>query len=135
MRLQEFETHMDPEIAAVYEKMSAYEVRDLYYTVRDSTVFVVSTFLSVLFAYLAVAHFAAKKLSLFEILAITVAYSVFAMFLFSGVVGSLISLSNIQEFLNGTRFPIVDVGFPVFLFICWLASLVYMYLECGKGDS
>lgn len=126
---------MDPDTVAFYREMSSYEITDLYYTIRDSAVFVVSTFMTVLFAYLAVAHFVARKLETFEVTAISLIYSIFSLFLFSGVVGSMISLSNIQEFLSGTKFLIVDIGFPIFLFVCWLASLFYMYREHRRGAT
>lgn len=123
---------MDPEVVEFYRQMSNYEIVDLYYTVRDSTVFVVSTFMSVLFAYLAVAFFAAKKLSTFEAIGVSLIYSVFSLFLFSGVYASIMAMSRIQQFLSGIRFEIVDVGFPVFLLLCWLSSLVYMYKQRSR---
>lgn len=124
---------MDPETVAFYQAMSSYEITDLYYTIRDSAVFVVSTFMTVLFAYLAVAHFVGHKLTAFEVVALSLIYSIFSMFLFSGVVGSMMSLSNIQQFLNGTKFLIVDIGFPAFLFVCWFTSLLYMYRKHHGG--
>ena len=126
---------MDGETIAFYQQMSSYEITDLYYTVRDSAVFVVSTFMSVLFAYLATAHFVGKNLSTIEVIAISIIYSVFSMFLFSGIFGSMQTLSNIQEILKGTRFLVVDLGFPVFLVVCWLASLCYMVKTRRGGDT
>ena len=129
------EKPVEPESVEFYRQMSTYEISDLYYTTRDSTVFVVSTFLTVLFAYLAVAFLAAKKLSTFEVVGISLIYSVFTLFLFSGVYASMLELSNIQQFLSGTKYEIVDIGFPAFLVVCWASSLMYMYQRRREADT
>ncbi len=127
---------MDPETIEFYRQMSAYEIADLYYTTRDSTVFVVSTFMGVLFAYLAAAYIAANRLSVFETTGISIIYSVFTLFLISGVVSSMIDLSDIQLYLTGTKYEIVDYGFPSFLVVCWISSLIYMYQQRrGAGEN
>lgn len=130
------ETKVNPEALEIYANMSSYKVAGLYYTVRDSAVTVTTTFMSALFAYLALVHFAANSLSKFQVIAVSAIYSVFTFSLLTGVYSSMITLGNIDFVLNGDSGPIaaaVTYGFPVLLIASWVISILFMYQERKKS--
>jgi hypothetical protein len=125
---------MDPEVVAFFERMSGYEQADLYYTTRDSTILLVTTFMSALFAYIAVAHIAAKQFTGFQTIAISLIYSLFVMFLLSGIFPSMEALHNLTMFLFGDAYAFTIYGFPTLLLLSWVVSLLFMYQARKRED-
>ncbi len=129
---------MNSEALEIYGTMTTYEVVDLYYTARDSTVMVTTTFMSALFAYLAVAHFVSERLTRFQVVAISSIYTLFSFSLLSGIYSSMLDLAAIELYLLGsttTLSEIVTYGFPTLLVVSWAVSILFMYQERGSVDT
>lgn len=88
---------MDSTQANGSEPMSTYEINELIYSGISTAFEIVAIFLTVLFAYFAVAYFVGKRLSRFQVTTITLVYSAFSIFLMVGTyptIGLPITLLN-----------------------------------------
>ena len=120
---------MNTELASFFEGMTNHELAELYIGMQSNLTEMMAVYISVLFAYLAVAFLVGNKLNSFQLYTISIIYSFFslnAIWSIAQVGRAQIQLTN---FGNGFDSAISEVQFfgnILLLIAVWVASLVFM---------
>lgn len=110
----------------LYSEMTNYELIDLFYTVGGNITDNITVLITTLFAYLALAYIAGKKLSKFQVASITTIYSAFIIFMIGGIYRDSSYSSNIALALFQIDTSRDGVMLAVVLILAWLLSIVFM---------
>ena len=122
---------MDFDLAGFLSDLSNYELLESYYLVRGSLVSDVTIFMTILFAYLTVSYFVSAKLSRFQAIAISVLYSVFALYMVSSAYTASMMLSVVGYEISGIDSSWEPPSVGVILFIAWVFSII-LFLQARK---
>jgi hypothetical protein len=90
--------------------------------------------MSVLFAYITLAHFAAAGLAKIYAVSVTVIYSFFALFLISSIYNSSATLVSIGSTITGTQNLWEPLLLSIFLFISWVFSII-MFVHSRRQEA
>jgi len=114
-------------MAQYYEGLSRFELISLIHSSQTLSIAFFSVFTTMLFAYLAMAYFAAKKLSNFQAITISTIYSFAIFFTLIGVSDSTRNIDIIEHVLTEVTYApsIVNSGFTLLLFIAWAVSVLF----------
>lgn len=115
----------DEKMIKELEQLSYYELSELILLTYSLLIEQVSVLLTVVFAYFVVAYLTGKKLSAFQLSAVTIVYSTFCLVAIGGYWSLSIRLWNLFYFREG------EVPLTLFasFFVCilgWLLSLAFM---------
>jgi len=115
-------------VLETYRQLSTFEQLELYYMARDAVGIDVTVFVTLVFAYITVAYLLGKKLNRFQVISVSVLYSLFVLFNLDAIyteTGVVVLVSHLlyDSPVNGT----VRTGFLTLLTLVWLFSLFFMY--------
>ena len=87
-------------------------------------------FISIFFAYLACAYLVGSKLSRVQAIALTIAYTIYLLFIVMTVITTLgrvigAAAANAPEMIS--RFEIMQIAGPSLLSFIWVISIIYMF--------
>lgn len=110
-----------------YEGLSRFELISLIHSSQTLSIAFFSVYTTLLFAYLAVAYFAAQRLSRFQVISISAIYSLAIMFTMIGVYDSTRNIDLIEHVLTAESYTpsIVNSGFNILLLAAWLVSIIF----------
>ena len=113
---------------ARYEGLTKFELLTLFDSSQSLLITYISLFMSMLFAYLAMSHFAAKQLSKAEAIVITALYSSTAFLFIGGALGNAQNMSVIVGILEEDYSVPSWAGLDVagLLLIAWLLSILFL---------
>ncbi|XOV86395.1 MAG: hypothetical protein ACFHX7_15685 [Pseudomonadota bacterium] len=127
---------MDPTDPTFYADMSKLELAQLALDYHATRLEQVSVMLTEMSAYTIVAYFAAKKLSLFQITAISVVYSVTVLITILGYWGlSVESVALMQARTGASVFYTNLLIMTITFLISWLLSIAFMIHSRRIGVS
>ena len=111
-----------------YEGLSRFELILISQSSQTLAITYFSLFMTMLFAYLTMAYFAAKQLSRFQAIAISAIYSFAIFFTMSGAYGNIRAIGVIRHVLEGmSTTPFTNgVAFTVLMFIAWVVSTIFL---------
>ncbi|MGI9290411.1 MAG: hypothetical protein ACR2QG_03930 [Gammaproteobacteria bacterium] len=115
----------DDKMLEALEQVSYYELSELILLTYSTLIEQLTVFLTVVFAYFVVAYLVGKKLSIFQICAVTLVYSAFCLIALGGYFALSERLWNLVFFRDGEVPLILSASFWVCV-IGWLLSLVFM---------
>ena len=115
---------MDFDFGKYLSEMSNYELLDAYFMVRNALVSDVTIFMTVLFAFLTVAYLVSAKLNRFQAIAISVLYSLFALYMISSAFNSSRMMSQISYSVTGLDTSRDSYVLGLILLISWIFSLI-----------
>ena len=116
------------------EQISYYELSDLILLTYSTLIDQLSVFLTVLFAYFIVAYLIAKKLSVFQLSAVSLVYSAFCIVAIGGYWSLSIRLWHLVYFRDGDVPITLFASFGVCV-VGWLLSLAFMLHARYKDDD
>ncbi|NKB33917.1 MAG: hypothetical protein GKR91_12535 [Pseudomonadales bacterium] len=110
-----------------YEGLSNFELISLIHSSQTLSIAFFSVFITILFAYLVVAYFAAKRLSKFQMITVSALYSFAIFFTVIGIYDSTRNIDLIEQVLTEASYEpsIVNSGFNILLIIAWVVSIVF----------
>jgi len=111
----------------VFEQMSSFELMELMLAYNSTLLEQSTVFMSALFGYLAAAYFVGKKLNTFQLVSITVIYSVFSLNLLVGFFVISATAVDLLFFISGNDQTVVFTGYGVSLVAAFLLSIVFMF--------
>ena len=111
-----------------YEGLSRFELILILHGSQTLAITYFSLFMTLLFAYLAMAYFAAKQLSRFQVITISAIYSFAIFFTMYGAYGNIHAIGVIRYVLEGmSTTPFTNgIAFTVFMFIAWVVSIIFL---------
>ena len=118
----------------LYSELSAFEILELTYLVRSDIYFNLSIFMTALFGYIATAHFAAGRLSKFQLLAISSIYSSLLLIEIIAMSSAVRALGSLISAQGSEPLAIYQYGPVVILAIAWIISIIYM-VEARKNSE
>jgi len=124
---------MDFDFGKYLSEMSNYELFDSYFIVRNALVSDVTIYMTLLFAFLTVVYLVSAKLSRFQAFAISILYSLFALYMISSTFNSSRMLSQISFSVTGQDNSKDAYILGVILLISWIFSLVMFRQARRKG--
>jgi hypothetical protein len=123
----------DEKMLSDLEQISYYELSELVLINYSTLIEQLSVFITVLFAYFAVAYLVAKKISAFQLLAVTFVYSAFSIVAIGGYWSLSVRLWNLMYFRDG-EVPITLFASFAVCVVGWLLSLAFMFHARYKND-
>ena len=119
----------------MYEGLTRFELWEIFYMAREAASSDITFLVTILSAYLAVAFIAAKRLSKFQLVSISVIYS--GSYFYSCVSFSTAynTVFEIMGILTGLVVPAWINGFYVILLITWVISILFMIQARREKDS
>ena len=113
---------------ARYEELTKFELLTLFDSSQSLAITCISLFMSMLFAYLAMSHFAAKQLSKAEAIAITALYTFTASYLIVGTYANSRNMNVIGSMLvEGGSVPSwAGLDIAGLLVIAWAVSILFL---------
>jgi hypothetical protein len=118
-----------------YSDMSNYELHDAIYTAASLVIGLYTLSLTVISAYLVVAYLAGRQLTKFQLLSISIIYSVFLLILIMLIFGQLGVIGNLLA-VKGSGYDIWRQSVVPLLFLAaWILSLLFMNHSRNQGDT
>ena len=115
--------------------MSKYELADLQLSMIANNSDIFAIFISLLFAYFALAYIEGNRLSMFQLTSITFVYSA-AMLIQMYTMWDLLSNLNVINFvLLGQGYATATYVYAAILISAWITSIVFMVQTRRKNDS
>ena len=114
-------------MAQLYDGLSTFELISLIHSNLTLAIAFFSLFTTMLFAYLVMAYFAAKRLSRFQVTTISAIYSLAIFFTMIGIYDSTRNIDIIEQVIAGTSFTpsLVNIAFNVLLFVARAVSIMF----------
>jgi hypothetical protein len=125
---------MNEEIVSRLSLYSEFELAELILMTISTGIEQLNQFLTVLFAYFLVAYLVGKKLSSFQLFAITFVYSVFSFIAVFAFAGLQLSLLQMLEFRDGVSL-LPWFAPPLTCFAAWMLSIIFMIHSRRRGDT
>jgi len=121
------------DIAEYLADLSKFELLEVFYLARDALIGDVTIYMSVVFAYISLAHFAGSKLKTFYAVMISIIYSFFALFLVSSIYNSSLTLTVIGSAIIGAQNSWEPIVLAAFLLLTWAFSIVMFVQNQREG--
>lgn len=117
---------MDEKLLNLYSGMTNFELSDLQLNMISNATNIFAIYISLLFAYLALAYIEGKNLSRFQLMTISGVYSVAQGILGYTVFDILKNLNAINLVLLEESYTAATYSYIAILVIAWIVSLVFM---------
>lgn len=117
------------------EGLTRFEIHELFYMARDSAANDFSVLLTLLSAYLVVAYLSAKKLTMFQLIAVTVIYTVSFFYVALGYYFALDTAMETGAYLAGWEPSIWWRGMALVVTVAWLLSIIFMIQARLRDDT
>ena len=114
--------------------LTYYELSELILLTYSTMIEQLTVFLTVLFAFFVISYLVAKKLSVFQLTAVTLVYSAFCIVAIAGFWNLSTRLWNLVYFRDGE----VPMALAASVWVCvigWILSLVFMVHARLKNDA
>ena len=115
---------MEFDVSEYLDELTHFELLEAYYLVRDGLASDVTIFMTVLFAYITMAHFVSAKLTRFQAVTISSLYSLFALYMASSAYSSSRMMSTIGFAVSGVENYWDSAVLGLMLFIAWIFSVI-----------
>ena len=127
---------MDEYYAELLADMSSYEMMALQDSSTANLTQGYAIFLSVLFAYLAVAYIVGDQLSKFQVWVVTGIYSAFILLFVGGLYDNALHVARLNKIIYDVDYTAGVSAIIALLFASWVMSLVFMVnaRSKSKGD-
>ena len=119
-----------PEIGDI----SYFELSELVLMTYSTMMEQLTVFISVMFAYFAVAYLVGKKLSSFQLFAITLVYSAFSLIAIFGIWRLSTRLGELLIFRDGES-SVALMGSVITCTVAWALSIVFMFHSRKQEDN
>ena len=106
--------------------MTEYEALEAIYTIRATTAADGMYFVSILSAYLVVAYVVGPELSRFQVITITILYSLFLTMPINGMYSGLGDLLLLEHPFRPDRPEGAQYVIPGVMIVAWIASVLFM---------
>ena len=117
---------MDEKLIDLYTGMTKFELSDLQLNMISNTTNIFAIYISLLFAYLALAYIEGKNLSRFQLLTISSVYTAAQGILAFTIFDHLTNLNAINLVLLEESYTVTTTLYISILIIAWVVSLVFM---------
>lgn len=117
---------MNPEAVNFYGEMTNYELGELSMSMLSNVNQSLSIYVSVLFAYLAVAYLAGSKLSQFQLYAISGIYSIFMISQIASLYIQVTSQQELVSYMTEMDNSVIVYSSLFLWVVSWVVSLVFM---------
>ena len=115
--------------------LTRFEVYELFYMARDSAASDFSVLLTLLSAFLVVAYFSAKKLTMFQLIAVTAIYTASYFYVALGYYFALDTAMETGAYLAGWEASVWWRGMAVVVAVAWLLSIIFMIQARIRKDT
>jgi hypothetical protein len=118
-------------------KFTHYELLESFYLARSALNSDVTIFMTILFAYVTVAHFVSAKLTKFQAITISSLYSIFALYLASSAYTASHMLSTIGFAISegGVDSSWESLMVVTLLLVAWVFSIILFIQARRMGDA
>ena len=119
---------MDTTILEVYRQLSTFELLELHYMAKNSVQSSSMGFITLVFAFLTAAFLAGRKLSQFQVISVSVLYSLFVFFTLFSMAEDIENFLHISYVLYDEQInSLAQNGYMPMLFLIWGFSLFFMH--------
>lgn len=118
---------MDEKLLNLYSTMTSFELSDLQLNMIANATNIFAIYISLLFAYLALAYIEGKNLSRFQLITISSVYSVAQGILGYTVFDMLKNLNAINLVMLDESYSVATFSYIAVLIIAWIVSLIFMF--------
>jgi hypothetical protein len=124
----------DDKMLEELQQLTYYELSELVLLTYSTLIDQLSVLLTVLFGYFVASYLVAKKLSLFQVWAVSLVYSAFCIVAIGGYLSLTVRLWNLVYFRDGDVPVTLFASFLVCVF-GWLLSVAFMINARYKTES
>ena len=127
--------NLDQERLDFYRSMTNFELTEVALSYNSAILEQATVFISVLSAYLIAAYLVGTKLDRFQLLSITIIYSLFNAFLIFGFFSISSGMIHVVYVLSGTDITVTNYGTGALYFVAWVLSIFFMIKIRSAKDT
>ena len=117
---------MEEALLEFFGTLSNYELADLQNSIWQGLTANFSIYITVLFAYVLLAYFEGKRLSTFQVYAVSGIYTVFQAFMIGFIEDGLTKVLITESLITGRTGVLIGPAFLIVLIVGVIVSLVFM---------